>query len=299
MMYPPRSQLIPVRQTKRGESGGFTLSPSSSASDAGRKYLTISGTPNEGSTNYFISQQFPSSANYYYWNIQPFIPTIGGELPYEPDDWNDSESIYKYTNCYAYAIDNPIEVLNPTQYYSNYWQHPGNYAGYTVSSSISNYHTGTEYEEALIEAVKDDYEKLLQDCQINLSVEMCFFEVAFDYVVQDSRMYKVALTSYTYGEDGYHAYHWYKQNTNGFWSYKYGGGQVSQRDESNNLIANPILTDDPYSDNMRFFVLIPWSYLYSLTENQATQNLPTNVVESDHTEPAILSYGKHEKEDAA
>lgn len=151
------------------------------------------------------------------------LPTSGGEPVYNPSYWNSSENIYK-ANCYAYAMD--------VVYFEGQKLQPGELAG-------------DEYKELtasdLISSAKKDGPYLgngrtLVESNANST--------------STSKSYKVALVidAQGYMQD----YHWYVQNSNGYWSHKRGFGEASDLDASGNYITNPQSCDRNYGNDVNY-----------------------------------------------
>lgn len=119
-------------------------------------------------------------------------------------------------NCYAYAINNQVHPGTNSVWYK---QQPGEYSnstGYPFSKEI------------LKAAVTNDFSVYNNDFGTSLT----FMEVGKYSVVPDGT-YKVALVSCSYD------YHWYRQDSDGYWSHKPGTTAVKRTDNSGNLILDP------------------------------------------------------------
>lgn len=73
-------------------------------------------------------------------------------------------------------------------------------------------------------------------------------------------------------------FHWYRQNPDGTWSHKPGGGAVTNLDASNNIIYDPETCDKDYSyadysDAIMFFQVTPINNFYTNNETQNLNNL--------------------------
>lgn len=69
--------------------------------------------------------------------------------------------------------------------------------------------------------------------------------------------YKVALVSYN------RDYHWYRQDSDGYWSHKRGYSVVERYDYSNNIIIDPYTADrGRYTNFLGYFAVSPWGNMY-------------------------------------
>lgn len=141
------------------------------------------------------------------------LPLSGGELDYEPSNWNNS-NVNKY-NCYAYA-------LNTKQH--GYMQ-PGGSEGHN-SSNTANYLTAS----VLINMV------ILDSTNYNF---------VFNPISKSAKcpvgQYKVALVIAPNTD-----YHWYRQNSDGTWSHKPGPENVIKIDYQDEIIYDPAFADRRY-----------------------------------------------------
>ncbi|WP_367567348.1 hypothetical protein [Lacrimispora sp.] len=142
------------------------------------------------------------------------LPLSGGEAAYDPSYWNHSSRIKK-ANCYAYAMD----VICATDMKLQ----PGELAGSTWTAlTASN----------IINAAKKDGPYLgngrtLVTTNANST--------------STNKSYKVALVL------GSNDYHWYVQNSDGYWSHKPGQTNATDVDASGNYITDPKTCNRAYS----------------------------------------------------
>lgn len=134
------------------------------------------------------------------------LPVGGYEKDYNPTYWNRNRL---RANCYTYALN----YLATTNKYS---QQPG-YASGKKFESLS----GT----SIVNAAKRDV-KYLSNVK--------GFRTAGENENPGYREYKVALVIAP-GID----YHWYKQDSDGYWSHKPGNGNVAREDSQGRSIINP------------------------------------------------------------
>ena len=136
---------------------------------------------------------------------------------WEPKLCNDINDIphLKKTNCYSYAfnyIDYGEEKVQPGELSLGKFQ---------------------EYNcEEIINKMKEDYH----------DIQKSYFREKLDCT-----RYKIALVidNVTDKKD----YHFYRQDTNGLWSHKMGGNDISKVDARGNIIINPEYSDRDYSKN--------------------------------------------------
>lgn len=142
------------------------------------------------------------------------LPLSGGEAAYNPSYWNDSSRIKK-ANCYAYAMDvlcNKEMKLQPGELAGSQW----------TSLTASN----------IISAAKKDGPYLGNGRTLKTTSANA---------TSTKKSYKVALVLGSYD------YHWYVQNSDGYWSHKPGLSYATDVDASGNYITNPKTCDRAYS----------------------------------------------------
>lgn len=165
------------------------------------------------------------------------LPLSGYELEYNPSIWR-GETIDN--NCYAYALNNQVKPGT-----NKVWimQQSGEYSQ-TVAYPFT--------KEILKNAVTKDFSQYNLDYDTNL-----IFKEVEKYSVVPEGTYKVALVSYTYD------YHWYRQDSDGYWSHKLGTTVVRRTDNSGDLILDPETCDRGlYSNFLGFYAVTPWNNLY-------------------------------------
>jgi hypothetical protein len=142
--------------------------------------------------------------------LSEFSPLSGSEIDYNPSLWNDINSIKKTHNCYTYALGKIVKNLkNKAQ--------PGYSSGY---NHISNRNFNCEsFKERLKKDSPGTYlEKFDNKCLPGF--------------------YKIFLAI-----DPKNDYHWWRQNSDKYWSHKPGSTNVTNLDASNELIKNPVLSN--------------------------------------------------------
>ncbi len=166
------------------------------------------------------------------------LPMSGYELEYNTSVWEGLPSLHN--NCYAYALNNQIDIRNNEIWHK---QQPGELSG------MPNY---PFTKDILVAAVEKDFEKYNELNGTNL----IFKEVGrFENCPKGT--YKVALVSYDFD------YHWYRQNADGTWSHKPGTTPVKNCDNSNEIILDPQFCDrGKYENFLGYFAVTPWGNMY-------------------------------------
>lgn len=182
-----------------------------------------------------------------YFQALNYMPLNWSELEYEPSKWKGD--IEDNNNCYGYALNNQVHPGTNTLWKK---QQPGEYAGKTITECT---------EKVLVEAVENDFSKYS-----TYKNSVYKFEPIGKYEKCPEGTYKVALVCYKTGwwiftdQD----YHWYRQDSDGYWSHKQGITAVKRTDYSNNLITDPETCDrGPYTNFVGYFAITPWSNLYA------------------------------------
>ncbi len=146
------------------------------------------------------------------------LPTSGYEVSYGPDPWNSSDIALSSGNCYSYALDDNA--------YSKHKWHPpdpGDISRYPITEDVPT--CASLSAAAIADGLRE----------INRLGECSRGE------------YKVALAMgpiiNPYPGGPYVDYHWYRQNSDGSWSHKPGGQQVTDVDASGNKIVDPMFAD--------------------------------------------------------
>ncbi len=150
-----------------------------------------------------------------------FGPLSGSEHPYEPEKWNDRESVRTTHNCYSYALGKIRHKLKSKA-------QPGYASGHNYIDDVKDYNCKSFYKRVKKDNPYAYLEKFDNPC--------------------DKGFYKVFL-ALDVGND----YHWWRQNgsnngtTSGYWSHKPGSTDVTDVDSSGKKIKNPIIADRKYS----------------------------------------------------
>ena len=137
-----------------------------------------------------------------------FSPLSGSEPDFNPNVWNDVDSIRDNHNCYAYAINKIAKRrLDKPQ--------PGYASGHN-HISINEYDCITFFDR-----IKKDVPSL--------------YLIGFKQPCQAG--YHKAFFTIAPGDD----YHFYRQDKSGYWSHKPGRTDVIDVDSDGNKIKNPLL----------------------------------------------------------
>jgi hypothetical protein len=144
-----------------------------------------------------------------------FSGLSGSELLYEPHKWNDNYNIKSTHNCYTYALGKiRIGLDSKAQ--------PGYASGYNHIDDEKDYNCN-EFFKRLKKDVPSSYlEKFDNACLPGF--------------------YKIFLAL-----DPGNDYHWWRLNSDGYWSHKPGATEVVDVDASGKKIKNPLLANRKYS----------------------------------------------------
>lgn len=165
----------------------------------------------------------------------------GYELDYDTSLWDDD--VQNNNNCYAYAINNQVYPGTNTLWFK---QQPGEFAD-SMEFEYSN-------EEKMRAAVLADFEKYNERFGTNLS-----FTPIGKYQKSEAGTYKVALVANSNNWD----YHWYRQDSDGYWSHKPGTTQLTRYDNSGNLIIDPENCERGIYDLfLGFYSVTGWNNMY-------------------------------------
>lgn len=154
-------------------------------------------------------------------------PLSGAEPAYEPKRWNDRKEVRETHNCFAYAMN----INDPKQFDACLkskncdvpFHQPGAASGHKKFSS-QKYKT-----------CSDMVGRLLGD---NPMLKITSFSSQCPAGTS-----KIGLVV-----DADEDYHFYRQDSNGFWSHKPGGTPVTNKDAKGALIYDPKLADRNYDE---------------------------------------------------
>jgi len=144
-----------------------------------------------------------------------FSGLSGSELLYEPHKWNDNYNIKSTHNCYTYALGKIRVGLDSKA-------QPGYASGFNHIDDKKDYNC------------KSFYDRLKKD------VPASYLE-KFDNACLPG-FYKIFL-ALDVGND----YHWWRLNSDGYWSHKPGSTEVTDVDASGKKIKNPLIANRKYS----------------------------------------------------
>ncbi len=187
------------------------------------------------------------------------LPLSGYELDYEPNLWGGI--VENNVNCYGYALNNQLDPKTSTLWFK---QQPGEFAN-AETNDITN-------EVAMYNAVKADFDAYNKKYGTNL-----IFERIGKYDICPEGTYKVALVASTIDQD----YHWYRQDSDGYWSHKRGRLPVTRYDADGNLIADPETCNrDTYDIFLGFYMISPWN-------NMAISTMSISSIDDFVNEPIL------------
>ena len=159
-------------------------------------------------------------------NKERLLPTNGFELPYAPLKWNLPPMVLGH-NCYDYAFNNYDLIQKDTS-------QPGE-----LPNAIRD-NLGSDYSCPLTNS-------RLVDDHNNANTGMDIIVSSRDATCP-ANTYKIALVM-----DPNDDYHFLRQNEDGTWSHKPGKGFVTNKDFSDEIIADPEAADmksDSYNYNL-------------------------------------------------
>ncbi len=253
--------------------GAYKLTPKSGESS--NRVLASASYDSVDNGIVIQQRQFLNDADYNdEWVIYDGISTSGYEVAYEPEKWNDAtgnkeedeDSICTNTNCYYYAINNQLEPKSMqlwTIRFGGGLPQPGSYNGILIGAfkdtetGFDTVYPGTS-KNLVQYAAEQDYATYNQ---------VHGGGYIFRPIGRNERCpagsYKVALIV---GKDDYH---WYRQNSDGFWSHKPGKEPVTNVDEQGNSIIDPQYAEwsEDYTKFIGYFAVTPWNNMYGAAAN--------------------------------
>lgn len=149
-------------------------------------------------------------------------PLSGSELTFHPDFYNKNKRLLNYVNCYGYAVGhtNPDKKLT---------QQPGYASGYSRFGEVKQ--ASSEHTCADITA------RMFGDMP-SIVGPVSFTDKC------PPKTSKIALVV-----DPSADYHYYRQDSNGWWSHKPGSTSVTNMDAAGINIWDPLLASRTYPDN--------------------------------------------------
>lgn len=207
------------------------------------------------------------------------VPLSGWELDYEPELWN-YDAVQTKTNCYAYVLNNQLDPVNqdfgvdvefePTQQPGQFYnKNRGTEPEFSTTGYYSN-------PSLLVTAVEKDFEKYNEIFGTNLQ----FIALESKDATCPPGTYKVALVV------GPADYHWYRQDSDGYWSHKQGTTEVRRTDSYTNgsIITDPqTAVRENYPIFVGYFALSPWNNLFDEADIESIGNAAINMVDSIST----------------
>lgn len=175
---------------------------------------------------YVIYTLFSSTEKYRSNHV--LSPLSGGEPKYEPNKWNKDKNIQYSHNCYSYFLNDINQNLkclckNGECKYIN--PQPGHYTN-DIKVNLDN--TTCDIIE----------NRVFED-------NPAIFKINFDEKCPPD-FYKGALTVHPN-----YQYHFYRQDSNGYWSHKDGGMPATNLDASEQLIYDPKKADKNYPNKKK------------------------------------------------
>lgn len=168
-------------------------------------------------------------------------PLSGWEPTYDPKKWNNKREIRETHNCFAYAMNvhDPKQVVacKEDKNCNVPFHQPGSASGYSKFGSSSQ------------KTCSDMVQRILGD---NPKIKRTTFEAKCP-----PHTSKIAIVV-----DPDEDYHFFRQDSNGYWSHKPGGTPVTNLDADKSVIYDPALANRNYnSKNSKLNYDIFCSYL--------------------------------------
>ena len=166
------------------------------------------------------------------------MPLSGYELDYDENTWM---GMGQRANCYGYALNSQVIPRTNDTFYGL----PGAY---------SNTNLNSFGKDDMKRAVLNDFAKY----NFTYGANLIFKEVG-KYEILPEGTYRVALVS------GSFDFHWYRQDSDGYWSHKPGTDVVRRTDDIGNLIVDPEVcakNTNMYPNFLGYYAVTPWNSLY-------------------------------------
>ncbi len=154
-------------------------------------------------------------------------PLSGFEPHYEPDKWNGRREIRETHNCFAYAMN----INDPKQIVDCQKDKDCNVPFHQPGSASGHNRFRADRSKTCSEMVA----RILGD---NPSIRMTTF----------TGVCPAGTSKITIVVDPKEDYHFFRQDTNGYWSHKPGGTKVTNLDSSDRPIYDPKLANRDYTD---------------------------------------------------
>jgi len=170
-------------------------------------------------------------------------PLSGYEPDYNPDKYNKTRKMRESHNCFAYAFDHvemPSELdCNENECNVSFHQ-PGRKSGFPKWSEARGKRCPDIFARLRADAGKISSSSFTHKCPAGTS--KIALVVAPDTCNNGGKKYKSCNSNKT-GD-----YHFYRQDSNGWWSHKPGGTAVTNKDAEGRPIWNPELAARDYRD---------------------------------------------------
>lgn len=153
-------------------------------------------------------------------------PLSGWEPPFNPEKWNTKQEIRETHNCFAYAMNihdpKQKEACRLIKNCNVPFHQPGSASAYPKFGSNK------------LKTCSDMVQRILGD---NPTIKRVSFEKKCP-----AHTSKIAIVV-----DPDEDYHFYRQDSNGYWSHKPGGTPVTNLDADKSVIYNPALANRNYT----------------------------------------------------
>jgi hypothetical protein len=180
-------------------------------------------------------------------------PLSGHELVYSPDKYNIYNGIKSSNNCYSYALGYTSIPKSCTVYKCDKsYPQPGRASGYPKWHAVN----GKRCPDVIARTMGD-----ISGVTLSSFTQKC-----------PANTRKVAVVT-----DPVRDYHWYRQDTNGYWSHKPGGSDVSRLDATQRPIYDPALASRKYPKlnykNFCSYLCIPIKSHYKIRRSGGRRTL--------------------------
>lgn len=162
-------------------------------------------------------------------SFKDLSPLSGSELKYNPKLWNKNSQIKESHNCYTYALGKIVKGLD--------------------SKAQPGYASGYQHIEDNDYQCKSFRERLKKDSPGS-------YLEKFDNACLPG-FYKIFLAL-----DPQNDYHWWRQNSNQYWSHKPGSTDVVDVDADGKKIKNPLKANRKYN-SLNYFKPCFFACVYS------------------------------------
>lgn len=162
-------------------------------------------------------------------------PLSGSEPEYNPDIWNQYPEIKGSHNCYAYAMQHiSVDSAEKCAEKRRTGKTPSERKCSTPQPGHASGHEKMKYTP-----FKKCYDITARTLDDNMGILPITFETKCPIGTS-----KIALVV-----DEEHDYHYYRQDSNGYWSHKPGRNAVTNIDASGQLITDPRIASRDYTND--------------------------------------------------